>query len=97
MTRKKRGTLKPANSSIVLYLAPIIAARQIHEPYAYLLKLGIVGASAAKMLHGKSVQINFKQLTALCTGLHCTPNDLFATRQMTLDEQHPLQVLAKVE
>jgi DNA-binding Xre family transcriptional regulator len=97
MIRKKRGTLKPANSSIVLHLTPILTARQIHEPYAYLIKLGIVGSSATKMLHGKCVQINFKQLTALCTGLQCTPNELFAVRQMMLDDGHPLKELEQIK
>jgi DNA-binding Xre family transcriptional regulator len=90
---KKRGTLKPHNSSIVLHLKPILAARNILHPSAYLIKIGVNNYTANKMLHGEAVQINFRQLTALCENLNCTPNDLLALRQMTLPENHALHAL----
>lgn len=93
MIRKKRGTLTPHNSSIVLNLKPILAARNILHPTAYLLKIGINSFSADKMLSGEAVQVNFRQLTALCTALNCTPNDLFALREMQLPENHQLMKL----
>ena len=74
--RKKRGTLKPHKSSIVLDLKPILVARNILHPSAYLLKIGVNSFTANKMLKGEAVQINFRQLTTLCLHLNCTPNDL---------------------
>ncbi len=94
---KKRGTLKPNASSVVLNIVPILKIRKITTPFAYLLKLGISSASVNKMLSGKSVQINFKQLTSLCVALNCTPNDLFALREMSLPEQHQLNKLTVFE
>lgn len=96
MLRKKRGKLSPSRSSIVLHLAPILQARNISNGYTYLTKLGISNTSAVKMLDGRSVQINYKQLTALCMGLNCTPNDLFALRQMDLPSHHALNALPDI-
>ena len=93
MLRKKRGTLNPHKSSIVLHLAPILAARNILHPSAYLIKIGINNSSANKMLKGEAVQINLRQLTTLCTHLNCTPNDLFALREMQFTTPHELQKL----
>ncbi len=91
--RKKRGTLKPHKSSIVLDLKPILVARNILHPSAYLLKIGVNSFTANKMLKGEAVQINFRQLTTLCLHLNCTPNDLMALRQMDLPETHALNAL----
>lgn len=93
MLRKKRGTLQPPQSSIVLHLKPILKARGIIHPSAYLLKIGINSFTANKMLQGKAVQLNFKQLTTLCTHLNCTPNDLLALRKIDLPTQHALHTL----
>jgi DNA-binding Xre family transcriptional regulator len=93
MLRKKRGNLKPNNSSIVLHLKPILGARNIIHPAAFLLKIGINNNSANKMLKGEAVQVNFRQLTALCTHLNCTPNDLFALRDIDLPAMHQLNQL----
>jgi predicted acetyltransferase len=90
---KKRGTIKPNASSIVLNVAPVLEIRNVKTPFSYLLKLGISSASVNKMLTGKAVQINFNQLTSLCVALNCTPNDLFALREMNLPEQHQLNKL----
>jgi DNA-binding Xre family transcriptional regulator len=91
--RKKRGTLKPHNSSIVLDLSTLFTTRNIQTPLTFLLKSGISNTSAQKMLNGKSVQINFRQLTSLCMAFNCAPNDLFALRKMDLPENHALQVI----
>ena len=95
--KKKRGSLKPHNSSIILHLAPILSARSIDRPFAFLLKIGINTSTANKMLKGEAVQINFRQLTTLCTHLNCTPNDLFAIRNIDLPQNHQLQQLQSVE
>jgi len=97
MRRKKRGKLTPSQSSIVLHLAPILAARNIMHPSAFLIRAGINNFSANKMLQGKAVQINFKQLTALCVSLNCTPNDLFALRAMELPAFHQLHTLQTID
>ena len=91
--KKKRGSLKPHNSSIVLHLEPILSARNIVRPFAFLLKIGISTNTVNKMLKGEAVQINFRQLTTLCTHLNCTPNDLFAIRNIDLPTNHQLQQL----
>lgn len=93
LRRKKRGTLKPHKSSIVLDLKPTLLARNILHPSAYLIKIGINSRTANKMLKGEAVQINFRQLTTLCLHLNCTPNDLLALRQMDLPETHALNAL----
>jgi len=97
MLRKKRGTLQPNKSSIVLHLKPILAARNIIHPAAFLIKMGINNNSANKMLKGEAVQVNFRQLTSLCMTLNCTPNDLFALRDLTPTVGHQLEKLQKLE
>ncbi|MCD9855307.1 helix-turn-helix transcriptional regulator [Epilithonimonas sp. JDS] len=96
MIRKKRGNLTPHQSSIVLHLKPILAARNILHPVAYLLKIGINAYSADKILNGEAVQINFRQLTSLCISLNCSPNDLFALRNIQVPENHQLNKLQDI-
>ena len=91
--RKKRGTLKPHKSSIVLDLKPILVARNILHPTAYLIKIGINSNTANKMLKGEAVLVSLRQLTTLCQNLNCTPNDLLALREMDLPETHALHAL----
>ncbi len=45
------------------------------------------------MLRGDAVQVNFRQLTKMCVNLKCTPNELFALRDMELPAGHPLHDL----
>ncbi len=97
LRRKKRGSLKPHNSSIVLNIRPILTARNILHPSAYLIKIGISNNVANKMLKGEAVQINFRQLTTICTNLNCTPNDLFALRNINLDSKHQLNQLQSID
>jgi DNA-binding Xre family transcriptional regulator len=91
--RKKRGNLKPDQSTILLDLKPILMARNIIHPSAYLMKMGINSQTVTKMLSGRAVQLNFKQLTKLCVNLNCTPNDIFALRDMSLPNGHALNTL----
>ena len=97
MLRSKRGKITPHSCSIVLHLKPIFALRNILHPYAYLLRVGINTNTVNKMLKGEAVQINFRQLSALCVNLNCTPNDLFALRQMPLPDKHQLLQLQLLE
>lgn len=93
MLRRKRSTITLPQSSLVLHLQPLLAARNITRPTAFLLKLGINSNTAHKMLKGKAVQLNFEYMTQLCLHLNCTPNDLFALREMQLPPNHALQAL----
>lgn len=93
MRTKKRSSITVPTSSLVVHLAPIFAARNIKTPFTYLLNIGIANNTAQKMLKGTSVQITYDQLTKLCTNLNCTPNDLFALREMTLPSNHALNVI----
>lgn len=92
----KRGKLTPHQSSIILDLKPIMSARSIAHPTAFLLKIGINRFSATKLLSGNAVQVNFRQLTTLCENLNCTPNDLFVTREMQLPSDHQLNKLQDI-
>jgi len=95
--RKKRSKIVIKKSSIVLNLGPVLKARNILQPYAYLLKIGINVTSANKMLKGEIIQLNFNQMTILCTNLNCSPNDLFALRDMELPEHHELNKVKKLQ
>jgi DNA-binding Xre family transcriptional regulator len=97
MRRNKRGTLQPHQSSIVINLAPVLAARNITYTTTYLMKIGINNVSATKLIKGKAVQINLNQLTLICLHLNCTPNDLFALRDMQLPPNHALHALKPVD
>ena len=89
--------MKPASSSIVLDIMPVLKSRNITNPFTYLIKLGLSSTSVSKILSGKSVQINYNQLTAICVHLNCTPNDVFVQRDMQLPDNHALHVLKKVD
>ncbi|OYU82055.1 MAG: hypothetical protein CFE23_01785 [Flavobacterium sp. BFFFF1] len=93
MFRKKRGNLTPRQSSIILDLHPILKARDIRFPTAFLIKAGINNRTVTNMMNGTAVQLNFRQLTNLCLSLNCTPNDLFTVRDMQLPENHALHAL----
>ena len=97
MRTKKRGNLAPNESSILLNLRPMLAARNILHPSAYLTKMGINSKTTTRMLKGEAVQGNFRQLTTLCVNLSCTPNDLLVLRKMNLPENHPLNQLRKID
>jgi DNA-binding Xre family transcriptional regulator len=94
MLRKKKGKTTLKADSIVVQLAPILAARNIKHPYKFLRKIGITNHGANNLLTGKTVQLNLQYLTALCQALECTPNDLFALPKQHLAQHHPLQALA---
>lgn len=94
MRKHKRTSVNVPSSSIVLDLKPVLKARNIKHPAAYLKKIGLCAGTVTKMLKGEAVQLNFDQLTKLCVHLNCTPNDLFALRDMTLPEKHQLHALS---
>ncbi len=93
LNKHKRKGITIPKSSIVLHLQPILHARNILHGYAFLLKIGFNPNMATKMLKGRAVQVNFRQLTSLCLHLNCTPNDLFALRELTPPAGHQLEKL----
>jgi DNA-binding Xre family transcriptional regulator len=97
MQKHKRKSIQIPQSTIMLDIMPMLKLRNITKPIAYLLKLGINSVSAQNMVHGKTVQINYNQLTKLCVALNCTPNDLFVLRNLQLPENHALHQLKTIE
>ena len=95
--RKKRGNLKPHQSTLLLNIKPMLAKRNIVFPTAFMQKAGISNTAATKIMKGDAVQVNLRQLTALCLNLNCTPNDLFVLRDMQLPEGHELHTLKTLE
>jgi len=95
--RKKKGKLKLDESSIVLNIIPVLEARNITKPHAFLTKIGINNKMATKILSGNAIQLNFKQMTNICLQLNCTPNDLLAIRKMELPPHHALNALKKID
>ena len=91
--KKKRTAVVIAQSSIILDLSHILMARNIRTPYTFLTRIGINTMTAQKILRGESIQLNYNHLTALCLHLNCTPNDLFARRDMELANGHALHAL----
>ena len=93
MEKKKRSNLHPENSSLIINIQPVLSYRNIKHPMKFLVGIGINSTSANKLLHGNAVQLNLKQLTAICTNLNCTPNDLFVKRNLELPEKHALHTI----
>ncbi|MGK4567044.1 helix-turn-helix domain-containing protein [Flavobacterium sp. 3HN19-14] len=97
MRRPKRGDLTPEQSCIVINIMPVLRARGVKFPDAYLKKIGISSFSATKLLRGEAIQIGLNQITKLCFHLNCTPNDLFALRDMELPPKHALHAIEKLK
>lgn len=93
MRKHKRTSISIPKSSLVLELQTVFNARNIQYPHSFLIKIGMSAGTATKMLRGNAVQINLKQLTALCQNLNCTPNDLFARRELPVAQNHELNVI----
>ena len=97
MRRPKRGDLTPEPSCIVINIIPVLRARGIKFPDAYLKKIGISSFSTTKLLRGEAIQIGVNQITKLCFHLNCTPNDLFALRDLELPPKHALHAIEKLK
>ena len=93
MKKKKRSNLHPNDSSLIINIQSVLNYRNIKHPMKFLIGIGINSASANKLLHGNAVQLNLIQLTAICTHLNCTPNDLFVKRNLELPEKHALHTI----
>lgn len=97
LRNKKRGKIQLAQSSIVLDVATILNKKNIKNHYTYLYKLGISSTTAQKMLSGKLAQVNLNHITLLCTHLNCTPNELFANKNIDIPTGHALEKLRKID
>ena len=97
MLKHKRSSIEIKECSIVLDLMPVFKSRNIQYPFSFLTDIGMSNTTASKMLKGEAVQINFTQLTKLCLGLNCTPNDIMALRYLSIPENHALKVIRKLE
>lgn len=65
---------------LLLDIKPLLKARGVKQPYAYLVKNGFTYSAANMLLYTQKRAINFDQLERLCELLVCTPNDLLVWR-----------------
>ena len=81
-------------------LNAVLKARQIEQPYTYLVKAGISPHSATKLLNSQTRVFRLDHIEKLCQILHCEPNDLVQFKPSTnqnLPENHPLNKLLQTE
>ena len=80
---------------IHLHLAPILQARAISKPFAYLRGKGFTHNAAHRLLNDPIV-LNLHYLEQLCVLLNCSPNDILLytpSADSNLPASHPLQKL----
>jgi DNA-binding Xre family transcriptional regulator len=78
---------------LYLNLNPIFKARQINNPYAFLVKLGIAPHTATKITSNNMHVLRLNHIELICKALFCEPNDLLAYKpedDHILPENHPL-------
>jgi DNA-binding Xre family transcriptional regulator len=80
------------SSMLHLNLQAVFKARQIPNPYTFLLNAGFTSSTASRLLSGAGGSINLKHLTALCELLYCTPNELleYKPNNAIRPQNHPL-------
>ena len=79
-----------------LSIMPVIRARQIENPYSFLVKAGITPHSAHLLLHGKKKGFRLEHIEKLCRILFCEPHDLLLwtpDNDEQLPPNHPLYKL----
>jgi len=74
---------------LALNLKRIFKARNIEQPYKYLVQNGFVPFTAHKYKNGKVEQIRLDHIEQLCILLKCTPNDIFEWMPNDLLDDHP--------
>jgi DNA-binding Xre family transcriptional regulator len=85
---------------LVMNLNRIFKARNVTQPYKFLVTGGFPSFTAHKYKTAKVEQIRVEHIERLCVLLNCTPNDLFEWFPDDLLENrddHPLHVLRKRE
>ena len=74
----------------------IFRARQIDNPYTYLVRAGFSAHAAAKITGQNARVLRLDHIERLCEILHCQPNDLITYApgsNRKLPKEHPLQDL----
>lgn len=75
-----------------LNLLPVLSARGITKPYAYLVSIGFNSHSASIMINNPKA-IKVRQVELLCLKLNCEPSDLFTwipDKNNPIGENHAL-------
>ena len=75
----------------------VMLAAGITNPYSWLVKYPKFSQRKANgLLNQTAKTITLKDISKLCMLLNCTPNDLFALRQMDLPSHHALNALPDI-
>lgn len=72
--------------------------RGIGRPWAALVKAGLSGGTATKILNYYNTRMTVEHVERMCVLLNCTPNDLFEWRSKpneTLTEDHALNSMKR--
>jgi hypothetical protein len=75
-------------------------SKAIPNPYSFLMKKGFTSNVASRCVTGNVTQLKLSHISALCTALHCTPNDLLEwvpDKGEPLPAGHPLHALVRSE
>lgn len=81
-----------------LNLIPLLKARGVSQPYAWLVKSGFPVSAARRFAANDYKEIPLRYLEKLCLMLRCTPNDLLCWEpEGEVPERHPLAALISSE
>lgn len=81
-----------------LDLKPLLEARFIEQPYAFLCKKGFSHTVALKLLSGDTKSCQLSHIEQLCDIFLCSPNDLFVWEpkaEKRYPENYPLKKLQR--
>jgi DNA-binding Xre family transcriptional regulator len=81
-----------------LNLRPVLVARGIDKPHAFLVRSGIHSSAAHNLLNDFTPHFKLAHIERLCTVLNCTPNELLVwtpNPSEKLNDDHPLNDLKK--
>ncbi|MES2513480.1 MAG: helix-turn-helix transcriptional regulator [Bacteroidota bacterium] len=81
-----------------LNLRPVLVARGIDKPHAFLVRSGIHSSAAHNLLNDFTPNFKLAHIDRLCSILSCTPNDLLVWTPNPgekLTDEHPLTGLKK--
>ena len=77
----------------IFNIQAVLKARQIENPYTFLVKSGFTRHAAYVILNRQSRNFRLDHIEKLCEILHCEPNDLLVFKpnpNQNLPESHPL-------
>lgn len=72
---------------LIFKLSRIFALRGIDKPFAFLVRHGLLRATASNLVNDRVLNVKVAHLEIVCRALNCTPNDLFEWKP---DEAKPL-------